>query len=179
VAPAERATSAPPDEQPPFIPSPERAPQDRRPRRRWWWALGIILAALCLAVSGVLVGDEVQANQQFDRARASLRSVQHQTTTASEQLTRARNDLSFVSAQVGSDTTALAQDTSELKAAQTALGSAQANVAAQASRITALHACLGGVERALNALAVGRRPRAVSALKAVAKRCSDATAASG
>ena len=74
---------------------------------------------------------------------------------------------------------ALAEGTTKLDGARTALVNAQANVTQQSSATVNLHTCLGGVERALNALALGDPNGAVGALTAVAGSCSSAVTAGG
>jgi septal ring factor EnvC (AmiA/AmiB activator) len=142
------------------------------------WLAGIGAGALLVAALGYLIADQVQARHQFDRAQASLGATRQHTATVSTQLAGLRRQLAHLTAQIGDDTTALTQDASQLKGAQSALAAAQAHVTLQASHISSLQACLGGVERALNALAVGKRARAITALKAVSSSCA-AAAASG
>jgi flagellin-like hook-associated protein FlgL len=155
------------------------APGEVRDRRRhvlWmkWVAVAVSAAAFGCAL-GYLVHDEVQANDRYDRSRASLEVTRRNVAAATEQLAVARRELALVTAQVGSDSTALTQDESQLQAAQSALGAALAHVSRQETQIGALHTCLGGVEQALNALAVNRQGRAILALRAVATSCTEAT----
>ena len=147
--------------------------------RRGRWIIGLTVGAVFAAGLGYLIHDQVQAHDRFDQARSSLGVTRHQTSTVSSELADLRRDLALVTAQVGSDTTALNQDGSQLKGAQAALAAAQAHVSEQSSQITSLQTCLGGVERALNALSVGRKARALAALQAVSSSCSSATASSG
>jgi septal ring factor EnvC (AmiA/AmiB activator) len=156
----------------------EPPPRRRRPSSRVRWLAGIGAGALLVAALGYLIADQVQARHQFDRAQASLGVTRHQTATVSTQLAGLRRQLAHLTAQVGDDTTALNQDASQLKGAQSALAAALAHVTQQASHISSLQTCLGGVERALNALSVGKRARAISALRSVSSSCS-AAAASG
>jgi septal ring factor EnvC (AmiA/AmiB activator) len=160
----------------PFPIAPSRDPL---PSRRGRWIAGLAVAALLAAALGYLVDDQVRAHDQLDRARSSLGVTQHRTKTTSAELADLRRDLDLLAKQVGSDATALNQDGSQLKGAQAALAAAQANVSQQDTRITSLRTCLGGVERALNALSVGKQGRAVAALESVAASCSSAAAFSG
>lgn len=156
-----------------------------QPQRQPWlsrrarWVVGLTMGALFAATLGYLVGDQVQAHDQFDRDHSALSITNHQTSTVSAHLSELRRDLAVLTTQVGNDSTALNQDGSELTGAQSALASAQTHVSQQATLISSLQTCLGGVERALNALAVGRRSRAITALEAVSKSCSTASSSSG
>ena len=147
--------------------------------RRARWIVGVIAGALLAAALGFLVADQVEAHDRFDRARTSLGVTRHQTSAVSTQLATLRRDLGLLTAQVGSDTTALNQDASQLQGAQTALSAAQAHVSLQSSQIASLTTCLGGVERALNALSVSKKGRAIAALQSVSAACSSAASASG
>ncbi len=164
---------------------PDRRPFPTAPSRdqllssRVRWIVGLALAALLAASLGYLVDDQVRAHDQLDHARSSLGVTKHQTKITSAELADLRRELDLLTKQVGSDTTALNQDGSQLKGAQAALAAAQAHVAQQDTRITSLATCLGGVERALNALSVGKRPRAIAALESVSASCSTAEAFSG
>jgi hypothetical protein len=152
-----------------------------RPRlgRRARVVAGVLLITAVSVVTGVLVADQVGQRQQFDRTRDSLQLTRQHAARVSVQLSNLRRQLELVSTQVGSDTTAVAQDTSQLRGAQSALAAAESHVNQQASLIGSLKTCLGGVERALNALAVGKINRAASALDAVSSSCATASAASG
>jgi len=136
---------------------------------------GIVLFALFAGALGYLVHDEMQANDQVTRARASLSVVHAQMGPASQQLALARREFSLVSTQVGSESTALGQEVSQLKAAQSALHAAQSHVSQQTAQIGSLHTCLRGVEQALNALSVKRQGRAIVALSFVSTSCQAAT----
>jgi hypothetical protein len=164
----------------PIAPGAGHEGQSPARRRRWLkWAAGIALAVLFGATLGYLVNDEVQANDRYDRARASLPPTRQHIRSVSGELAVAHRELQLVSAQVGSDTTALSQDTSQLKAAQAALNAALGHVSHQTTQISSLHECLGGVEQALNALAVGQLGNAISALNEVSSSCTQATATAG
>ena len=141
--------------------------------------MGIVAGALLAATLGYLIVDQVQAHDRFDRAQTSLGLTRHHTSTVAAQLATLRRDLALLTAQVGSDTTALAQDASQLQGAQAALAAAQAHVSQQSSLITSLTTCLGGVERALNALSVGKKGRAIAAIQSVSASCSSAASSSG
>jgi hypothetical protein len=139
-----------------------------------------VLVLLAVAVAlGLLVTDQIDQRQQFDRTQTSLHLTRRHVTNVSAQLSSVQRQLAVLSAQVGNDTTAAAQDASQLKGAQSALTAALAHVTQQTSLIGSLQTCLAGVERALNALAVGKIGRAASALNAVSSSCSAAEAASG
>jgi hypothetical protein len=165
------------DERRPFM-------REQRPRRarlsgRGRWIVGIVVSALLAAALGYLIEDQVRAHDQFEQAQTSLGVTGHQTDSVSSQLTELRRNLGLLTTQVGNDSTALSQDASQLKGAQTALAADEAHVSQQASEITSLQTCLGGVERALNALSVGKQSRAIKALNSVSSSCSAAAASSG
>ncbi len=160
----------------PFPIAPSRHPLLSRRAR---WVVGLVVGALLAAALGYLVDDHVVARDQLDQARSALGITQHRTKATSAELANLRRNLDLLTRQVGSDTTALNQDGSQLKGAQAALATAEANVSQQDVRITSLRTCLAGVERALNALSIGKRPRAIAALESVATSCSGAAAPSG
>ena len=157
---------------------PRRVGRGRLSRRSRLVGGVLVVTAVVVAV-GLLVADQIDQRQQFDRTQASLHLTRQHVASVSVQLSAVRRQLHLVSTQVGNDTTAAAQDASELKGAQSALMAAEAHVTQQVSLIGSLQTCLGGVERALNALAVGKIGRAASALDAVSSGCSVAAAASG
>lgn len=159
--------------------SPTEPTRRPRPSRRTRWVLGITAGVLFAAALGVLVADQVQAHDQYGRARGALGVTRQRTHTVSEQLAAVRRDLSVLQTQVGSDNTALTQDASQLLGAQTSLAAAQSHVSQQASLISSLQACLPGVEQALNALAVGNQADAIAALNSVSVSCAAAEASSG
>jgi hypothetical protein len=155
---------------------PQRRPRLSRPAR---WVSALILGALFAAALGYLVTDQVRANDQFQHASAALGVTEYQTNTVSAQLAELQSDLAVLSTQVGNDSTALNQDASEVTGAESALAAAQAHVSQQATLIGTLQSCLGGVERALNALSVGKQSRAIAAVEAVSKSCATASSSSG
>jgi hypothetical protein len=141
--------------------------------RRRWIVVACVVAVLAVTL-GYLVGNEIQANTQFDQAHRALDVTRQQITVATIDLTSVQRSLATVDGQVSVDSTTLADDVSKLDGAKSALSTAQADVARQASTETALHTCLGGVEQALNALSVGDQARAINALNAVATSCTSA-----
>jgi hypothetical protein len=157
---------------PPSAGTPE-APHRLRSLVRWGLALGA--TALFLATLGWLIDDQVRAHDQADAAQAALRITRHKTADVAQQLAKLRHDVDILEAQVGSDLTAYGQDAAQLKAAQSELAATHVNVLQQTSRISALHTCLGGVEKALNALAVGSQANAISELSSVTASCSTAS----
>jgi hypothetical protein len=152
-------------------------PSDRQRRsHRAWWAAAVLFAVLFGCALGYLVNDEVHANDQYARSRASLDVARRNIATANAELAVARRKLALVTSQVGSDSTALAQDQSQLQAAQAALAVARTHVSQQTLQIGSLNTCLRGVEKSLNALAVNQQANAIAALSAVATSCSKVTA---
>ena len=140
---------------------------------------GVLVVTAVAVVVGFLVADQIDQRQQFDRTQASLHLTRQNEASVSAQLSAVRRQLELVFIEVGNDITADSQDASQLKGAQSALTAAETNVTQQVSLIGSLQTCLGGVERALNALAVGKIGRAASALDAVSSSCTAAAAASG
>jgi hypothetical protein len=145
-----------------------------RYRRPALVAVAVVVLASAL---GYLVGNEVQANTQFDQAhrsldvtRAHLRGVDADLATVQRQLTDVRGE-------VTQDSAALAADTAKLNGVKAALANSQANVSRQNSAIGSLNICLGGVEEALNALSLGDQSHGLAALDAVAPSCRSAAAA--
>lgn len=153
-------------------------PGASRGRRRRWlpWIAGFVLVASTL---GYLVGNEVQANTQFDQAHHSLDAVRHGIAGVSRDLATVRRDLDVVNGQVAVGSTTLANDTSKLVGARDALATAQADVSRQTSAITGLHACLAGVEQALNALSLADQSSAINALDAVSASCASVVGGNG
>ncbi len=137
------------------------------------------MGVLFAAALGYVVNDAVQADARYDRAHAALGTTQRQSRSVSGELGRLHAALALLSARVASDTAAANQDTNQLKAAQTELSDLEAHVTQQKAQIGSLQTCLGGVERALNALSVGRPDHAIQALQAVTSSCQSAAAGSG
>jgi hypothetical protein len=156
-----------------------RGPRHHHPHRgRRWVVLVVSLTFTGVALGGLLF-DAAQADHRYDHARQLLAETRDSTAVVARELGAARLDLRLVTQRVGTDSTALTQDTSQLEGARAALSAAQAHVFEQASLLNSLHACLAGVERALNALAVGYQAKAADALQWVATPCSTAVDASG
>jgi chromosome segregation ATPase len=146
-------------------------------RRRWWIGIaGVAVVALGL---GWLIGNELQANAQYGKARAALSDSRHQKANVLAQLDAVTQNLHLVNGQVEQTNAALTNDTAQLREVETALANAQSNVSSQKSTIAALHSCLGGVEQSLNALSVGDQISADNALVAVSADCQSAVAADG
>jgi hypothetical protein len=157
-------------------PPPAKKPEPRhRLRSVVRWVVAFAAAALFLSALGWLVDDQVQAHDQAERAQAALRVTHHKKADVGRQLAKLRHDVEILAIQAGSDDTAYNQDESQLKAAQSELAATQVDVTQQSSRITALHSCLGGVEQALNALAVGNQPSAITELSSVSTSCATAS----
>jgi hypothetical protein len=156
---------------------PGRAP--RRPARRLRWITGVTVGILFAAALGYVVTGAVKANDRYDRAHAALSATERQTRSVSSERSQLHAALALLSAHVASDSAAATQDTNQLKAAQTALADLEAHVTEQTALIGSLQACLGGVERALNALSVGRPNHAIAALEAVTSSCQSAAAVDG
>jgi hypothetical protein len=154
--------------------APEVVVGRRRRSRRVKGVAAVVAAAVFGTALGYLVNDEVQANDRYDRAKASLLVTRQEIRTVSQELAVVRRELALVTSQVGNDSTALSQDAGQLKAAQSALAAALAHVSRQTTQIGSLHVCLGGVEQALNALAVKRQAKALLALSAVSTSCTRA-----
>ncbi len=157
---------------PPPTSRPQPPPRSRSLVR---WVMVLAAVALFLSTLGWLVRDQVRAHDRADRAQAALTVTRQKKAQVKQELAKLRHDVAVLVTQVGSDQTAYEQDASQLKAAQSDLAATQADVTQQSSRITALHACLGGVEQALNALAVGNQPSAISELSSVATSCAAAS----
>jgi septal ring factor EnvC (AmiA/AmiB activator) len=157
---------------PPSVGAPP-APHRLRSVVRWGLALGA--TALFLSTLGWLIDDQVREHDQADRARTALHVTRHKTADVTQQLTKLRHDVDLLVTQVGSDSTAYDQVAAQLKAAQSELAATQVDVSQQNSRISALHTCLGGVQKALNALAVGSQANAITELSSVNASCSTAS----
>lgn len=163
----------------PRPPALDPAPPRGKPHRRRRWTGALVCIALVGAALGYLLVDATQADHRYDRARHTLGTTRATTGVVSQDLAKAQVDLRLVTHQVGDDTTTLAQDTSELEGTRSALSAAQAHVFEQAALLNSLHACLGGVERSLNALAVGSQAKAADALHSVSASCAAAVNAGG
>ncbi len=155
------------------------APRAGRPRRRRRWIIGALVFALFVAALGYLIGNELQANTQFDQTHNSLNLTSHRIDAALAQLRPIRQELGVVNGQVSADSTALAQDTAQLQGVQKVLTNTYATLTNQTSTIGSLQVCLGGVEQALNALAVGDQAHAIDALDTVSSSCANVVAADG
>ena len=164
----------------PGQPSPGRAP--RRPARRLSRITVVTIVTvgiLFAAALGYVVTGAVQANDRYDRTHAALGTTERQTRSVSRERGQLHAALALLSAHVASDSAAATQDTNQLKAAQTALADLEAHVTEQTALIGSLQTCLGGVERALNALSVGRPNHAIAALEAVTSSCQSAASTDG
>jgi len=159
----------------PDIPSNRAAPRNLL----WKWVAIVGMFAIFAGALGYVTGNEVQANTQFDQTHRLLETTRLRIAVVAHDLAVVRHDLEIVNGQVAVDSTTLANDTTKLDGARTALADAQATVLQQTSSTVRLHTCLGGVQRALNALALGDPNRAVSALTAVAGSCQSAVSAGG
>ena len=149
-----------------------------RPRRRHWRTALIALLAVVLASAlGYLVGNEVQANTQFDQAHRSLDLTRGRIHGVDVDLAAVQRQLAGMRGQVTQDSATLAADTAKLNSVKATLESSQANVSRQSAAIGSLHTCLGGVEEALNALSLGDQRHGLAALNAVASSCRAAEAA--
>ncbi|MGP0029217.1 MAG: hypothetical protein ACLPVF_01785 [Acidimicrobiales bacterium] len=158
----------------------EAAAPTGRPRRRWrTWVLGVSLCALGAAGLGYLVGNEAQANTQFDQAHASLDRTGEHFTVVLADLDAVRQSLRVADGHVGADTATFTEDTTELKGIEATLALARANVAHQGSTIADLQTCLGGVEQALNALSVGDLNDAIGQLTTVTPACQEVLGSDG
>lgn len=160
---------------PSVLPAPPARPGARRAR----WIVGVAAGALLAVTLGLLVSDQVTADDRSHRAKTSLGVTRQEAHSVSAQLAELRRDLSVLETQVGSDSTALSQDASQLLGAQTSLAAAQAHVTQQSSLITSLQTCLVGVQQALNQLSVGEQEGAIASLNSVASSCATAEASSG
>jgi hypothetical protein len=161
-------------------PSSDVAGQCPRPsRRRREWVVGAVALAVFATGLGYLVGNEVQANTQFDGAHRSLNLARQQMRVVLPVLNSVRRELGGLDGQVSQSTTALANDVAQLLGVQGTLAGEQSVVSRQGSSIGDLHSCLGGVEQALNALSVGDQGSAIDALDAVATSCQSAVASDG
>jgi hypothetical protein len=161
---------------------PGSAPRGRTPRRtarRIDRIAGIAVVALCVAALGYVVADALDANATYDRAHSALATTEGQNKSVSEDLAQLRASLALLSARVANDTAAATQDANQLKTAQAELVALQEHVTQQTVLIGSLRTCLGGVERALNALSVGRPDRVVVELQAVGASCKSATGTDG
>lgn len=154
-------------------PDEQSGPQGRR-RRLVVLTLTFVVLAAAL---GFLVGNEIQANTQFDETHHTLDVTQAGTMRVDAKLSVVRGQLSDLQGQVSQDSAVLATDTTELNSVKVALANSLATVSRQSSDIGNLHTCLGGVEEALNALSVGDQNHALAALDAVATSCDSAVAA--
>jgi hypothetical protein len=158
----------------PGPPLPGRAP--RRPARRVGRIMGVAVVVLCIAALGYVVSDAIQANSTYDRTHSALTTTQRQKNSVSGELAQLRATLALLSARVANDSAAATQDANQVKAAQAELTALLEHVTQQTALIDSLQTCLGGVERALNALSVGRPDQVIVALQAVKSSCGAAGA---
>jgi hypothetical protein len=128
---------------------------------------------------GYLVGNEIQANTQFDHAHRVLDLTRHRIELVLGVLAVVRRDLRVINGQVDQAATALAHDTAQLHQVEAALAGAQEDVSTQGSTIVALRSCLAGVEQGLNALSVSDQGTALDALDAASTSCHRVLAPDG
>ena len=148
----------------------------RRPAGRVGRIIGVTVVTLCIAALGYVLSDAVEANSTYDRAHSALTTTERQNKSVSGEFSQSRATLALLSARVANDSAAATQDANQLKAAQAELTALLEHVTQQTALIGSLQTCLGGVERALNALSVGRPDQVIAALQAVKSSCSAAGA---
>jgi len=166
------------DEHTPGTPVDEGPPDARR--RRWVRVAALCAGVVACAVTfGFVTDNEIATNTRFDQAHRSLDVTRGHLRLVRSDLATVSADLRAVDRQVGLDTTTLSQDVSQLQGVEAALAGARASVSNQTKAMNDLRICLGGVEQGLNALSVGDRVHAVSALSAVSTNCTAAYVASG
>jgi hypothetical protein len=156
---------------------PDPGPERRRHHRRV--ALLAVLGVLLASALGYLVGNEIQANTQFDQAHHGLDVTRGRIHRIDADLTAVQHQLAGLRGQVTQDSATLAADTAKLNGVKAALANSQATVSRQNAAIGSLHTCLGGVEEAVNALSLGDQSHGLAALDAVAPSCHAAEAADG
>ena len=155
----------------------DAVPERRRHHRRT--ALILLLVVVLATGLGYLVGNEVQANTQFDQAHRSLDLTRGRIHGVDAHLAAVQRQLAGLRGQVTQDSATLATDTATLNGVKAALERSQATVGRQNAASGSLHTCLGGVEEALNALSLGDQKHALAALGAVAPSCRAAESADG
>jgi hypothetical protein len=147
------------------------APIGRRRSPRWL-AAAYAVAGLLL-VTAVAVGIVSQATlRRTNNSLAAVRAELHQT---SEGLTTARAGLATVTGESNAAGLTLLAEAHQLSSTQAALAHTQATISAQGVNIWELNLCLAGVEKALNAIAVGDQALAVNSLQNVASNCAAAS----
>lgn len=120
------------------------------------------------------------------RSRSDLRSSSSQLARASRDLASVRVRLAHAEKQLRSAKIENAAAGSSLSATQASLDAtrkslegAQAGLYYQGYNLSTLDKCLSGVEQALNQLAVGQAPGALSSLNSVSASCRSASASGG
>ena len=149
-------------------------PDVRRRRRRAAWAL-VAVALYVIVLVGIVTSTQ-EAGRRDAQLRSSVRATAHQVDAVRAGATRLHQELRTVDDQVTLDTTRLTASVTQLQGLQRALARSKADTFVQASAAGDLLGCLSGVERALNALAVGDRGPAVAAFEGVIPLCRRATA---
>ena len=147
------------------------APTERR-RSPWWLAAAYAVAALLL-VTAVTVGIVSQATLR--RTNNSLAAVRAELHRTSEALASSRARLAIVTGESNAAGLTLLAESHQLSSTQAALAHTQATISAQGVNISELNLCLAGVEKALNAIAVGDQTLAVNSLQNVASNCAAAS----
>ena len=141
----------------------------RSPR---WLAVAYAVVSLLL-VTAVTVGIVSHATlRRTNNSLAEVRAELHQTL---ERLAATRTTLATVTGESNAAGLTLTAETRQLSSAQAALAHTQATIFAQGVNISELNLCLAGVEKALNAIAVGDQTLAVNSLQNVASNCADAS----
>jgi hypothetical protein len=146
-------------------------------KRRGWIAVVPVLA-VC-GVFSLLAGNELQADTQFAQAHDAVLQTTGRIAATEARLTAVRQDLRVLRVQVDASETFLSSDTTLLQAVRGALVQAQSDSAEKTQYIANLKTCEGGIQQALNALSVGDKTHAVSALTGVSVACQSAAATSG
>ena len=112
------------------------APLEQRGHHRGRrWILAAVAFVVLAGALGYLVGNEVQANTQFDQAHHSLDVTRIRIARVDVQLASVRRQLTGLQGQVTQDSATLAADTNKLNSAKVALADAEANVLCPATKL--------------------------------------------
>ncbi|HMD46192.1 MAG TPA: hypothetical protein VKG43_08540 [Acidimicrobiales bacterium] len=146
--------------------------------RRFRLAIVLVSAAV-LAATLVVWRDDVGTRAALARTTAALGQTVRQQRAVVGQLDSVESAVAAAERRHQAAGAALEQVSAELAQTRGALTNTDQGVLFSSVAIEQLNTCLGGVVEALNQLAVGQVPGAVSSLNAVHQDCSTVAGAAG
>lgn len=147
------------------------------PRRK-----GFVVTALVVVLLGAtlaLVLTDLHGRAQVQQTDSNLAAADHQLSAARRQLQVTRAETDAVGTAVRAVAANVLQAQSSVDRTAASISSTDMGLASAGVNISQLNTCLGGVTNALDQIAVGLFPGALSSLSSVSASCNAARPASG